>query len=662
MLKLKTLAVAALIALWSSLALAQTSPGLTQGQKLTPAQWNALFASKQDYPVSTFGPITPTTVNGLTITPTTGTLTIVGSKVLTIDNSLSFVGTDATTMTFPTTSATLARTDTSQTFTGVQSFGTLAGSGTQCVQANNSGTLALSGGACGGGGTPGGSNGQIQYNNSSAFGGTATGTGVLTALGVNTGSAGAFVVNGGQLGSPSTAGTLPSFTESGTITGGSHVALTGLGVRDTSAAFDVTIAATSSTTLSAGRTLTIDVKNVAHTLALGSTANTITFPSAASYTLVGSNDSGTVTNTMLVSPTILVNGTSCTLGGSCSVTGTGSPGGSTTQLQYNNAGAFAGITGATTNGTVVTLTTPLFNFSTGGVSSISMASGNTGNTNNLLINNSGTSSNAATVASITTNLSGAVSATMAMASTGGATPTGSITSGSALTGGMTISAGAGALSLTAATLTGTTTLSGITGSTQCLQVNSSGVVAGSGAGCGAAGTVASVGNAAADTTLTIAGTGSGPWTGAVTVALNLGNANTWTAVQTISTGAGASLLATGSILSNGTGGIGYATGAGGTVTQATNRATGVTINKLSGEITLASAAGVVGAGASFTVTNSTVAATDKITINFKSTTNIYNVVVASISNGSFVLSVIDASGTATDTPVIAFQVLKGANT
>lgn len=38
--------------------------------------------------------------------------------------------------------------------------------------------------------------------------------------------------------------------------------------------------------------------------------------------------------------------------------GGGSPGGSTTQLQYNDAGAFAGITGATTDGTSVTLTSP----------------------------------------------------------------------------------------------------------------------------------------------------------------------------------------------------------------------------------------------------------------------------------------------------------------
>jgi hypothetical protein len=39
--------------------------------------------------------------------------------------------------------------------------------------------------------------------------------------------------------------------------------------------------------------------------------------------------------------------------------GGGSPGGSTTQLQYNNAGVFGGITGATTNGTALTLVAPI---------------------------------------------------------------------------------------------------------------------------------------------------------------------------------------------------------------------------------------------------------------------------------------------------------------
>lgn len=39
--------------------------------------------------------------------------------------------------------------------------------------------------------------------------------------------------------------------------------------------------------------------------------------------------------------------------------GGGTPGGSDTQVQYNNAGSFAGITGATTNGTALTLVAPV---------------------------------------------------------------------------------------------------------------------------------------------------------------------------------------------------------------------------------------------------------------------------------------------------------------
>ncbi len=46
-------------------------------------------------------------------------------------------------------------------------------------------------------------------------------------------------------------------------------------------------------------------------------------------------------------------------GGGSGSGGGGTPGGSNTQVQYNNAGSFGGITGATTNGTVVTLTSPV---------------------------------------------------------------------------------------------------------------------------------------------------------------------------------------------------------------------------------------------------------------------------------------------------------------
>jgi hypothetical protein len=43
-------------------------------------------------------------------------------KTLTVSNSITLAGTDSTTMTFPTTSATIARTDAGQTFTGNQSI------------------------------------------------------------------------------------------------------------------------------------------------------------------------------------------------------------------------------------------------------------------------------------------------------------------------------------------------------------------------------------------------------------------------------------------------------------------------------------------------------------------------------------------------------------
>lgn len=66
----------------------------------------------------------PGTINLLTLTqPATGsTLTILDGKTLTFNNTMVFAGTDAQTYTFPTTTATIARTDAAQTFTGIQAF------------------------------------------------------------------------------------------------------------------------------------------------------------------------------------------------------------------------------------------------------------------------------------------------------------------------------------------------------------------------------------------------------------------------------------------------------------------------------------------------------------------------------------------------------------
>lgn len=79
-------------------------------------------------------------------------------------------------------------------------------------------------------------------------------------------------------------------------------------------------------------------------------------------------------------------------------------------------------------------------------------------------------------------------------------------------------------------------ITNVTGSTQCLHANSSGVVSGTGSDCGSGGSgVASLGNAGGDSSLTFTGTGSGPWTGTVTAKLNLSNTNTWAAAQTFPT-------------------------------------------------------------------------------------------------------------------------------
>lgn len=106
-----------------------------------------------------------------------------------------------------------------------------------------------------------------------------------------------------------------------------------------------------------------------------------------------------------------------------------------------------------------------------------------------------------------------------------------------------------------------------------------------------------------------------------------------------------------------TGPIGYAQGAGATVTQATSRTTGVTINNLCGQITLFSAAGSTTYN-TFTVTNSSVNATDVIIVNQSSGTDKYNTIVTNVAAGSFAITFATTSGTTTEQPVFSFAVIK----
>jgi hypothetical protein len=76
-----------------------------------------------------------------------GSLSIATGKTLTASNTLTLAGTDATTMTFPTTSATIARTDAANTFTGTQTFGAVVGtSWNGNTWATGTGTLSIAAG------------------------------------------------------------------------------------------------------------------------------------------------------------------------------------------------------------------------------------------------------------------------------------------------------------------------------------------------------------------------------------------------------------------------------------------------------------------------------------------------------------------------------------
>lgn len=121
------------------------STGLLTLQTSTGAQIHVLAAG------------TESILTALVATPTTAAqwedsflaTNFAAGKSLTVNNSLTLAGTDATTMTFPTTNATIARTDAAQTFTGVQTMnspvinGTPTGTGVATAATAN--TLVLRG-------------------------------------------------------------------------------------------------------------------------------------------------------------------------------------------------------------------------------------------------------------------------------------------------------------------------------------------------------------------------------------------------------------------------------------------------------------------------------------------------------------------------------------
>lgn len=85
---------------------------------------NVVFSTSPTLTTPVLGVASATSINKVAITApaTSATLTIADGKTLTVSNSITLAGTDSTVMTFPSTSATIARTDAANTFTGIQTI------------------------------------------------------------------------------------------------------------------------------------------------------------------------------------------------------------------------------------------------------------------------------------------------------------------------------------------------------------------------------------------------------------------------------------------------------------------------------------------------------------------------------------------------------------
>lgn len=109
-------------------------------------------------------------------------------------------------------------------------------------------------------------------------------------------------------------------------------------------------------------------------------------------------------------------------------------------------------------------------------------------------------------------------------------------------------------------------------------------------------------------------------------------------------------------------GTGWRSGSGGAVTQITSRTTAVTLNKRVGKVTTTADSMAAQAPTTFTVTNSTVAATDNVVLTKLSGDVDTFAWVNSVAAGSFTVTLFNSHASAADTTAFSFnfEIRKGA--
>ena len=344
----KIAAVLFLALLWTSSALAQSSPGWSYGTVPTPAQWNAAFAGKQDFTGGALCSTAGCIMSG-TLTTATPSATLV-----------PFIIPQGAAPTSPPNGAIW--TTSAGMFAEIN--GATVGPFTSSTVASIIiGTTTITGGNANG----------LLYNNGGLAGNLATANnGVLITSGAGLPSISSTLPSGLSIPSPTVT---TAFTATGLVTLAdlaTQAANTVL-VNATSGAASPTAQAVSTCsaagdalnwTTNAGFGCNTSITAAAvpasgltgATLATGVTASSLTsLGTLTALTVSGTATLSGITGTVQclhvnTSGVISGTGSDCGSGG-----GGGTPGGSNTQVQVNSSGVFGGISGVTSNGTSLTI-------------------------------------------------------------------------------------------------------------------------------------------------------------------------------------------------------------------------------------------------------------------------------------------------------------------